>query len=39
MKGKHVSDIWQGYAWVSLPSAKHGNKAKGPSLSGTLSYN
>lgn len=29
MKGKHVSDIWQGYAWVSLPFAKQRNKAKG----------
>lgn len=38
MKGKHVSDIWQGYAWASLASAKQGNKAKGPSLSFILSY-
>lgn len=39
MKGKHVSHIWQGYAWVSLPSAKQRNKAKEPSLCLILSYN
>lgn len=32
MKGKHVSDIWQGYAWVSLPSAKQGNKPTRPTV-------